>query len=80
MKNLRNAFIADNASESITADEETITNLNIKLSTKLKNDGGDGTANAADVGGTTVNFAVSFIDVSSITVTAVVRNASFEYM
>jgi hypothetical protein len=47
-----------------------ITHLNIKLSTKLKNDGGDGMANAADAGGTVVNFTVPFIDVTSITVTA----------
>ena len=46
-----------------------ISSLNVKLATKLKNDGGDGMANAADVGGTTVNFTTSFIDVSSITVT-----------
>lgn len=43
--------------------------LNIKLSTKLKNDGGEGVANAADTGGTTVNFSTAFIDVSTITVT-----------
>ena len=47
-----------------------ITNLNIKLSTKLKNDSGDGVAVATDTGGTVMNFAVPFIDVSSITVTA----------
>jgi hypothetical protein len=46
-----------------------ISSLNVKLATKLKNDGGDGMANAVDVGGTTVNFTTSFIDVSSITVT-----------
>ena len=46
-----------------------ISSLNVKLATKLKNDGGDGTANAVDAGGTTVNFTVPFIDVNSITVT-----------
>ena len=43
--------------------------INIKLASKLKSDAGDGLANALDVGGTTVTFAVPFIDVSSITVT-----------
>lgn len=43
--------------------------LNIKLSHKLKTDSGNGTANAADSGGTSVTFGVPFIDVDSITVT-----------
>lgn len=47
----------------------TITGLNIRFDSKLKNDAGTGTANAADSGGTTVNFNVSFVDVESITVT-----------
>jgi predicted phage tail protein len=46
-----------------------ITMLNLKLDVKLKNDAGNGTANAADVGGTQVNFNVSFTDVQSISVT-----------
>lgn len=46
-----------------------ISSLNVKLATKLKNDGGDGMAVATDAGGTTVNFTIPFIDVSSITVT-----------
>lgn len=47
----------------------TITGLNIRFDVKLKNDAGIGTANAADSGGTTVNFNVTFVDVESITVT-----------
>lgn len=46
-----------------------LTALNVKLDSKLKNDAGTGTANSGDSGGTTVNFNVSFVDVSSITVT-----------
>ncbi|NDC36312.1 MAG: hypothetical protein EBZ51_13295 [Synechococcaceae bacterium WB9_2_112] len=36
---------------------------------KIKNDMGNGTANAADTGGTTVNFNVPFVDIESIGVT-----------
>lgn len=43
--------------------------LQLKLDVKRRYDGGNGTANAADSGGTTVNFNRSFIDVDSITVT-----------
>lgn len=43
--------------------------LNVKLSTKLRNDAGTGTANASDIGGTTVSFGYEFIDVTSISVT-----------
>jgi predicted phage tail protein len=46
-----------------------ITALNTRLDSKQRNDSGNGTANAADSGGTTVNFAVPFIDVDSISVT-----------
>lgn len=47
----------------------TITGLNIRMDAKLKNDAGFGAANAADSGGTTVNFNVTFVDIESITVT-----------
>jgi hypothetical protein len=47
-----------------------IDGLNIKLSLKQKTDGGSGTANAGDAGGTVVPFNVTFIDVASIQVTA----------
>jgi predicted phage tail protein len=47
----------------------TITGLNIRMDAKLKNDAGIGAANAADSGGTTVNFNVTFVDIDSITVT-----------
>ena len=46
-----------------------ITALNTRLDVKQRNDSGNGTANAADSGGTVVNFAVPFIDVDSISVT-----------
>ena len=47
-----------------------ITNINTKLDSKLRSDSGNGTANAADSGGTTVTFNVPFVDVDSISVTA----------
>ena len=46
-----------------------ITGLNVKLDSKLKNDSGTGTANAADSGGTAVSFGVAFVDIDSISVT-----------
>lgn len=46
-----------------------VNGLNIRFDVKLKNDAGSGTANSADVGGTTVNFNIPFVDVTSITVT-----------
>lgn len=46
-----------------------VTCLNVKLDSKLKNDSGVGTANAADSGGTAVAFNVPFIDIDSISVT-----------
>ena len=46
-----------------------ISNLNLKIDTKIRNDTGTGTANASDSGGTTVNFNVSFVDVQGIAVT-----------
>lgn len=46
-----------------------ITALNIRFDVKLKNDAGLVSAVSTDVGGTVVNFGVSFVDVSSITLT-----------
>ena len=46
-----------------------ISNLNLKIDVKIKNDTGIGTANASDSGGTTVNFNVTFVDVQGIAVT-----------
>ena len=43
--------------------------MNVRFDVKLKNDAGEGTAAAADSGGTTVNFNIPFIEVRSITVT-----------
>lgn len=47
-----------------------VTQLNIKMAFKLKNDAGSGTANSGDAGGTQVNFNETFVDIESITVTA----------
>ena len=46
-----------------------LSGLNVRLDVKIKNDMGTGTANAADTGGTTVNFNVTFVDIESIAVT-----------
>ena len=46
-----------------------ISNLNLKIDVKIKNDTGIGTASASDSGGTTVNFNVTFVDVQGIAVT-----------
>lgn len=51
--------------------------LNIKLANKLKTDAGSGTANSGDSGGTTVNFGLSFVDVTSITATPRGTSARF---
>lgn len=53
----------------------TASALNIRMDAKLKNDFGNGTANAADTGGTTVNFNVQFIDVQAISVTPLTTSA-----
>ena len=45
-----------------------LTSLEVKLSVKTINDAGTKTCNAADSGGTTVNFNIPFVDVTSITV------------
>ena len=54
-----------------------ITNLNLRIDTKIRNDTGVGTANASDSGGTTVNFNVSFVDVQGIAVTPNTTSAVF---
>lgn len=43
--------------------------LNVKLANKLKTDAGTGSAVSSDSGGTTVNFGLAFVDITSITVT-----------
>lgn len=43
-----------------------LTTLNIRLDAKVKNDGGTVYADAADVGGTQVNFNVPFVDVAAV--------------
>lgn len=51
--------------------------VNVKLSFKLKNEAGSGTASASDIGGTQVWFTESFVDIESITVTASGTGALF---
>jgi predicted phage tail protein len=48
-----------------------VTNLNVKLDSKLRSDAGSGNALSTDASGTTVLFNVAFIDVSSIAVTPI---------
>lgn len=43
--------------------------LNIKISSKAKNDSGSSVSIATDAGGTVVNFNTEFIDINSLTVT-----------
>ena len=52
-----------------------VTNLNVKLDSKLRNDSGTGTASATDSGGTVVTFNVAFVDVDSIAVTPLATSA-----
>jgi len=62
---------------SVAGSLTKITNLNLKIDVKIKNDTGIGTANASDSividgvtkQGTTVNFNVNFVDVQGIAVT-----------
>lgn len=51
--------------------------LNIKLSSKLRNDSGTASAVSTDSGGTTVSFNVAFIDVTSIVVTPLGTTARY---
>lgn len=61
-----------------TKDDLVVVNkINVRLSAKTKNDSGNGTAAAADAGGTTVNFNIPFIDVQSISVTPLSTTARF---
>lgn len=46
-----------------------IAGINLRIDSKLINDAGGATCNSADVGGTTVNFNIPFVDVVSIEVT-----------
>lgn len=54
----------------VSADDDTslikISAVRTKLDVKKQTDSGQATANAADVGGTTVNFNLSFLDVESV--------------
>lgn len=53
----------------------TASALNIRLDAKLKQDFGNGTANAADSGGTLVSFNTTFVDVQAISVTPLTTTA-----
>lgn len=46
-----------------------VSGLNIRFDVKLKNDAGTAAVSSSTVGGTVVNFNVTFVDVQSITVT-----------
>lgn len=46
-----------------------LTGINLRIDSKLISDAGTATCNAADAGGTTVNFNIPFVDVVSIEVT-----------
>lgn len=46
-----------------------VSRVDMRLNVKIRNDAGSGTAAAADVNGTQVDFNVAFVDVASITVT-----------
>lgn len=46
-----------------------VSGLNIRFDVKLRNDAGVATVSSSTVGGTVVNFGVTFVDVQSITVT-----------
>lgn len=54
-----------------------VSRINVRLNSKIKNDAGNGTANATDATGTQVNFAAGFIDVLSISVTPLSTTARF---
>jgi hypothetical protein len=54
-----------------------VSRINLRLNSKVKNDAGNGTANAADTTGTQVNFNVQFVDVQSISVTPLSTTARF---
>jgi hypothetical protein len=54
-----------------------VSSINVKLNSKLKNDSGNGYANASDVGGTVVNFNANYVDVQSISVTPLSTTARF---
>lgn len=43
--------------------------LNVKISSKAKNDSGNAVSIATDVGGTLVNFNTNFVDINALTVT-----------
>ena len=51
--------------------------LTVRLDSKLKNDGGNGSAVSTDSGGTTISFNVAFLAVTSITITPNAASASF---
>jgi hypothetical protein len=67
--NFRYVKVAYNFTSSGNDDLLQLSELNVRLDVKIKNDMGNGTANSGDAGGTTVNFNVTFVDIESISVT-----------
>ncbi len=58
---------------TVTGDGDEVyqlSSLNVTLSSKLKNDGGNTACLSTDASGTVANFNLTFIDVTSVTVTA----------
>lgn len=58
-----------NVSATTTQGLYKITDITSVLDSKLKNDGGSTACLSTDAGGTTVNFNMPFVDITSITVT-----------
>jgi len=54
-----------------------VSNVRLKLDVKTETDQGVATLNSGDVGGTTINFNLDFISVSTITLTANSTSAAF---
>jgi hypothetical protein len=75
--NFRYLKVTLNITGTAGLDVLQLTGLNIKYQVKQKTDSGIVTCNASDTSGTTVNFNVSFLDITSLTVTANGTAATF---
>ena len=67
--NFRYVKVRLTATDSAGTGLYSITNLSVTLDAKLKNDGGMTSCVSTDTSGTVANFGVTFVDVTSITVT-----------
>ena len=67
--NFRYVKVRLTATDSAGTGLYSITNLSVTLDAKLKNDGGMISCVSTDTSGTVANFGVTFVDVTSITVT-----------